>query len=239
MEERKEQYTAEKITGIDLEIDCAELIVETAAVDEIQITAQLDGDVDYESSVFDEKLSISCKYHGIKRHIRAEDMIHIGIVLPAEKHFREIELETGAGSIDMRNAKLWCDRLDMEAGAGSVKVGELRVEDALSVEVGAGSAVLDNANVKKINVDCGAGQFQMQGTVTEELNVDCGVGKCDIALSGRESDYNYSIECGIGSVSVNGNKIGGLGGSHNCQNTGASGRINVSCGIGKVRINIA
>lgn len=239
MEERKEQYAAEEIRGINLEIDCAELTVETAAVGEVQITARLDDDVDYESSVCDGKLSISCKYHGVKRHIRTENLVRIEIVLPEEKHFTEITMETGAGNIDMRNAKLWCDNLDMEVGAGNVKIGELRVEEALSVTVGAGNAELYSAGVKKINVDCGAGEFRMQGTVAEELNVDCGVGKCDIALSGRESDYNYSVECAIGSVSVNGNKIGGLGGKHDSQNANASGRINVSCGIGKVKIKIA
>lgn len=239
MEERKEQYAAEEIREIDLEIDCAELTVETAAVDEVQIIARLDDEVDYESGVFDGKLSISCKYHGVMRHIRTDNMVRIGIVLPEEKHFTEITLKTGAGNIDMRNAKLWCDNFSMEVGAGNVKVGELRVEDMLSVTVGAGNAELDNTGVKKINVDCGAGQFHMQGAIEEELNVDCGVGKCDIALSGRESDYNYSVDCGIGSVSVNGNKIGGLGGKYNCGNTGAAGRINVSCGIGKVKIKIA
>lgn len=239
MEERKEQYTAEKIREIDLEIDCAELTVETAAVDEVQITAMLDDKVDYVSGVLDGKLSISCKYHGMKRHIRTEDLVRIAIVLPKEKHFAEIAMETGAGNIDMRNAKIWCDRLDIEAGAGNVKAGELRVEEALSVTVGAGKAELYSASVKKINVDCGAGEFRMQGTVEEELNVECGVGKCDIALAGRESDYNYSVDCGIGSVAVNGNKIGGLGGNHNCSNAGAAGRINVSCGIGKVIIKIA
>lgn len=239
MEERKEQYAAEEIRGINLEIDCAELTVVTAAVDGVQITARLNDEVDYESGVLDGKLSLSCKYHGVKRHIRTEDPVHIEIVLPEEKHFAEITVETGAGNIDMRNAKLWCDSLDMEVGAGNVKVGELRVEEALSVTVGAGNAELCSASVKKINVECGAGEFHMQGTVEEKLNVDCGVGKCGIALSGRESDYNYSVECAIGSVSVNGNKIGGLGGKHDRQNANASGRINVRCGIGKVKIKIA
>lgn len=239
MEERIEQYAAEEIRGIDLEIDCAELVVETAAVDEVQIAARLDDKVDYESGVLDGKLSISCKYHGMKAHIRTEHLVRIEIVLPEEKHFTEIATETGAGNIDMRNAKLWCDRLDMEVGAGNVKIGELRVEEALSASVGAGNAELYSVNARKIDVDCGAGEFHMQGAVTEELNVDCGVGKCDIALSGRESDYSYSVDCGIGSVSVNGNKIGGLGGKHSSQNANASGRINVSCGIGRVKIKVA
>ena len=239
MEERIERYAAEEIRGIDLEIDCAELVVETAAVDEVQIVARLDDKVDYESGVLDGKLSISCKYHGMKAHIRTEHLVRIEIVLPEEKHFTEIATETGAGNIDMRNAKLWCDRLDMEVGAGNVKIGELRVEEALSASVGAGNAELYSVNARKIDVDCGAGEFHMQGAVTEELNVDCGVGKCDIALSGRESDYSYSVDCGIGSVSANGNKISGLGGKHSSQNANASGRINVSCGIGRVKIKVA
>lgn len=238
MEERKERYAAEEIRGIDLEIDCAELAVATAAVDEVQIMARLDDKVQYESSVLDGKLSISCKYHGMKAHIRTEHLVRIEIVLPEEKHFTEISMETGAGNIDMRNAKLWCDRLDMEVGAGNVRIGELRVEDAFSVTVGAGSAEIGNADLKKLNVDCGAGKFALKGTVEKELNVDCGVGECTIELSGRERDYDYSVGCGIGSVTVNDQKIGGFGGMNSCKNTGAQGRINVSCGIGRVKIKV-
>lgn len=239
MEVKQEQFLAEEVNDMHLQIDYADITVETAEVTQIQIVAEMDPNAEYRSSVLDGVLTVAYRYRLIRKHIYQENGVQIKILLPQGKRFSEIVLETGAGTINLERAELFGERIRIRTGAGSVKTGYVQANEMLAIEVGAGSVELKDARSKLTTVNCGAGHFAMHGVVAEELAIDCGVGKCQIDLEGNESDYDYAISCGIGEVSVNGNKINGLGGEHNKHNPNATGRICVKCGLGKVVLHIS
>lgn len=240
MEVRQEQFSAEEVTRLEMEIDCADIVLETADTKaQIQLTVELDPEGDYSSTVSDGTLTLCYRVRSGRRHIHTENTPHITLVLPEKKKFEEIVLELGAGNADMQAVELYGDRIKLETGAGKIKTGGLYADEAIGMEVGAGDVELGNVRAKKAKVECGVGNFHMSGKIEQELVVECGVGNCDIGLEGKETDYNYKVSCGLGKVSVNGNSMNGLAGKHMQNHPEAAGDIRLSCGLGKVTLDIA
>lgn len=111
------------------------------------------------------------------------------------------------------------EKVDLEIGASKANINDVIAKD-FAVEVGAGEAAILNLDVK-------------------DLDVATGVGKVTMQLVGKESDYNYNIECGIGSIKVGGNSYGGLGTEQRISNPGANRSMDVECGIGEIQIRFA
>ena len=57
-----------------------------------------------------------------------------------------------------------------------------------------------------------------------------------MTATGKESDYNYTLDCGIGSLELNGKSYSGLGREQNIDNQ-ASKKIAMECGIGEIELN--
>ena len=241
MEIRREQFPAEQVESIYLEIDCADLDVRMIDGTDFKIEAETEEtNAECHCELSDGKLEVYYNFHHRKKHFHINQKTgRITLEIPRNHAFKEFELELGAGNADLRDAEICCDRMYMEAGAGNVRTGSITVHDEVKIEVGAGNAVFGNVQAKNACVECGVGQFVMNGKVDAGVDVECGVGKCELNLAGKETDYNYDISCGIGKVSVNGNRISGMGGGQQQTHTEASGHIKVSCGVGNVMITIA
>lgn len=240
MEVRQEQFAAEGVTQLKMEIDCADIALETADAEApIGVTVELDPDADYSSSVNGGTLAIRYRYRGARKHIHMENPPHITLILPEKKKFEEIVLKLGAGSADMGEVELCSSRIKFETGAGRIKTGGLYADESVGMEVGAGDMELGKVRTPKVKAECGVGNFSMNGKIEQELVIECGVGKCDISLEGHETDYNYEVSCGLGKVRVNGNSMNGIAGRKLQNHTDAAGNIRISCGLGKVTLNIA
>lgn len=108
------------------------------------------------------------------------------------------------------------EEVDFELGASKADIVGLKA-DTMNVEVGAGEADISNLDVKN-------------------LNAETGVGKLSVELIGKESDYSYSLECGIGAIEIGNTSYGGIGTEKNITNPGANRFLDVECGIGEVEI---
>lgn len=106
--------------------------------------------------------------------------------------------------------------IDLEIGASEASASGLTA-DALIIEVGAGSAEFTELNV-------------------QTLDIEVGVGELTVEAVGKESDYSYSVECGIGTVSIGDNTYSGVGTSHDIEQPSATRFIDIECGIGEVEI---
>lgn len=240
MEKERETISADVINAIALDIDCAAVAVKMEDVQEIIVEAEVEPDAKYAKEISGDKLRIRYQWgHGEKHIIKDTDTSHITVTLPRGKKLTVFELKLGAGSASLQETDLWCEKITIETGAGKVKAGKIMADERVDVEIGAGSVEIRDVQTKALNVECGVGQFGMHGKVQNGLNVECGVGHCDIDLEGKEADYNYDVSCGIGKVSVNGNRMSGIGSTHTRNNPDAQGNVKVSCGLGKVIIKIS
>ena len=71
-----------------------------------------------------------------------------------------------------------------------------------------------------------------------DLELDCDTGQLSITVAGEEQDYNYDLECGIGSIDIGGSSYSGLSSSHSVGN-GAARTISADCGMGAISLRFA
>ena len=221
MERKTDSILQDGIKAILLDIDCAEVTVRMDDIQDIRVEAEVEPDVEYQSEVLGDKFYVRYQWRNREKHIiKDRDMTRIIVTLPKEKVFSLFELKIGAGKAFLQETELCCGTIRIETGAGRVRAGKMNADDCVDVGIGAGSV-------------------EVMSLQTRRLNVECGVGRCDIELRGKETDYNYDISCGIGKVSVNGNRTHGIGSTHSRISSDALGNIKVNCGLGKVNIRTA
>lgn len=125
--------------------------------------------------------------------------------------------------------------VDMEIGASKADITDI-LADEISITVGAGKADISGITARQFELEVGAGEATVAQISVDELDVNAGIGEVNITLNGVQEDYNYSVECGIGTVVVGENSYSGLGAEKNVKYDGATKRIEVECGIGAVNV---
>lgn len=125
--------------------------------------------------------------------------------------------------------------VDMEIGASTAEITDI-LADEISITIGAGEADISKITAKQFDLEVGAGKATAAQLSVDELDIEAGLGEVSIALNGVQEEYNYSVECGIGTVVVGENTYSGLGAEQNVKYEGATKRINVECGIGEVKV---
>lgn len=246
--EIRNEYLAEAVKGLILDVGYAELLVQETDTDKIIVSTMRNeektasykcelengvlkvnpGNVDIHISVF-----------GGDKSFRKEEIEkdYVLITVPCDKKFEEMELSIGAGKAKLKNASSTYERTEIEVGAGSVSVDDLRVLGHVAVESGAGSVEVSNFKATSLSVDCGVGRMKLKGAVDGNIDMSCGVGSVELDLDAVESDYNYNISCAVGTVLINGSKRGGLFANQSVmRNADAKGKINMSCGVGKIEL---
>lgn len=136
------------------------------------------------------------------------------VQIPKGTQFETVDIEIGASQADIRD--ILAKDISITIGAGQANVTGLTANQ-MELEVGAGLAVVDQIDVRK-------------------LDVEAGLGEVNIVMNGVQEDYNYNIECGIGSVTVGNMSYGGFAAEKNVINPGATKEIDVECGMGEVTI---
>lgn len=110
--------------------------------------------------------------------------------------------------------------------------------EELKVKGGAASITIEKLVCEKVSLEIGAGSVSYQGLVEKELSADCGLGSVDLMLDGKPNDFNYDLECGLGSISVErGPNIAGAG--ENKMDNKASKRMWLECGLGSVDVSFS
>ena len=136
------------------------------------------------------------------------------VYLPENKNFNNVAIDVGAGNIEID--KLTGADTDINVAMGQVVISEMET-DSLNIEVGLGNA-------------------EVKGNINYEAIVDCGMGQVVMELEGEGKDFNYNLDCGLGSLSVEGvYHIAGIGDSY--VNNDASMEMDLSVGMGTVMVS--
>jgi hypothetical protein len=153
----------------------------------------------------------------------------ITVYLPADFAAKEVNINTGAGtlSIDQLNT----DYLYIEGGAGKISGNHVQAGKA-RLEGGVGTINLNQVLFEDSNIECGVGSVDINGKLLGQTYVECGVGEVKLNLEGRPEDYGYKVDTGLGTISLNGDKISGE------NNVSATNLLKIDGGIGSVKIRI-
>ncbi len=159
--------------------------------------------------------------------------------IPAEMAFDDVKLDVDAAEVELSTV-LSCEKLDLEIGAGAFSdsgegTAALRAEE-MKLEVGAGAMSLSEVWTHKLEATCGVGQMELGKVTAVDTALDCGVGEILMSMTGRQGDYDYEVDTGVGSVSVGESEYNGLGTSQKVDN-GAVNFIKIDCGVGSIDIS--
>lgn len=163
-----------------------------------------------------------------------DDVNQIEIIF-AEKNKPTVKVKNGTLMVK-RKAEIGIHDAQADASSVIIKIPRDMKFDEVDMELGASQAMIENLNVDKLNVEVGAGQATLSRLIVNQMDIEVGVGQVDIAMFGMESDYNYHIECGVGTIKIGETSYSGLASAHEVYDAEIKKAIDVECGIGEVNI---
>lgn len=123
------------------------------------------------------------------------------IYLPNEFNISELDLNLGAGKIDID--KLFVETLLMDLGAGTMTAKEINVYEKATINGGAGNININSGTINNLNLKLGAGNASIQSDLTGSNTLTTGVGKLNLGLSRSKDNYRFDINKGLGNIILN------------------------------------
>lgn len=237
-------YDPSEIKKIDIEYGFGTVRIEESDSGKIEIESN------YRSVWGNYSRSIKCGLDGSTLKIRDKSdkkifrMKHgindasLVIRLPKGCSFDKADLEFGAADVKLRTP-IQADKVEIIIGAGMLEgdFSDTLVEaDELILDVGAGEMNISGLKARKLDAECGVGLLTMKDVSMEKCELECGIGKLQMNVDGRQEDFDYEIDCGIGNVVLGDSSYTGLGTSKNIDNN-ADRKMDIDCGIGQVVVS--
>lgn len=123
------------------------------------------------------------------------------IYLPNEFNISELDLNLGAGKIDID--KLFVETLLMDLGAGTMTAKEINVYEKAAINGGTGNINIYSGTINNLNLKLGAGNASIQSDLTGSNTLTTGVGKLNLGLSRSKDNYKFDISKGLGNIILN------------------------------------
>lgn len=157
-----------------------------------------------------DKVKVSSGSKKIKDH----GVVHI--FYPESARFRKLDISIQAGEGVLNNS-LFAKEAELTVGAG-----EIDLKDSLTAE--------------KCEIEVGVGEASLKGVDAKKIQGECGVGTLKLSVAGEEKDYDYDMECGIGSIEIGSDEYGGFATERSIQNQG-SRKMELECGMGEILVS--
>ena len=130
------------------------------------------------------------------------------------------------------------ENTSIEIAAGTVEMQDDFATDDMDIDVAAGEfRNKGRINANDVDISVGTGNVELYNLKATDLEADCGVGNMSLEMAGAENEYSYEISCGAGCVKIGDNTYEGLGHEQNIDNSGASGNMELDCGIGNIDVS--
>lgn len=194
---------------LDVELRADELILEEYEGELVRVEVANDDE---------ENVTISCSSQEleIKSSKIAQDRI-VTIYYPTGSEFQKVSLGVDMGNI-LLISDLTAAELDLSAGAGNIENEGTLTAREIDIEVGAGGIELTDVDGDRIDGECAAGELILE-------------------LAGRESDYSYQLECGMGNILINGEEYSSIAGEKTVRNPDSIRTMNLECGMGTIEVD--
>ena len=154
------------------------------------------------------------------------------IYLPNEFNITELELNLGAGKIDID--KIFVETLLMDLGAGTMTAKEINVYEKATINGGAGNINIYSGTINNLNLKLGAGNASIESDLTGSNTLTTGVGKLNLGLSRSKDNYKFDISKGLGNIILNDFDV-----SEDILIGDGEAKIKISGAIGNIIINTA
>lgn len=229
--ERKEQSVGNDIQKLKVEVgECA---MEFCKSEDNEFHVETINMENFKCYVKDNTLYLESTHH--INHLTGDAWKKRGVRLyvPEGAAFSEVDIEFGAGSLEL--ADFTADKVELDIGAGVVMGQEISA-GKMEISLGAGSAELKEMQVGEASMDVGMGMLEFDGSIQNKADIECGMGSVSMKLLGAEEDFNYEIEGAMGSVEIGSHDYSGLAQERKINN-GADKKIEVDCAMGSIEIS--
>lgn len=226
------QQPMEGIRSLDLSLGAGSFVVKEKNTDDGMIDIYIQGVGGCDYRVKDGTLYVE-GFKGIKAI--GSDIFEnvITLVLPAGTRFEEVDMEIGAGVMEV--ASLKAGEIDVSVGAGELIMNRTEARE-LSAEIGAGRLEAGNMDAGEVSLTVSMGECIYMGTVSGDLELECDMGNMELSLNGREEDFNYEIECSAGNIEIGGLEYTALASERKIHN-GAHRESDIECNMGNIIIS--
>jgi|GEM_PF-555393 Uncharacterized conserved protein len=127
------------------------------------------------------------------------------------------------------------ERVKIDLGVGRFYAEDIRSRE-FKLESGAGESRIENLEVGTFSIDAGVGEVELKNVRVEEKGIlDGGVGAISMKLQGKQEEYNYRLDLGVGSVTIGSDEYAALGADRRIDND-ADKDITITCGVGAVTV---
>lgn len=212
------------ITSLDIEVKYTNLIIRNG--DTFRYETNNDN-ITYRQSN-NNTLKIEEKHSWTLGNTQSDLVIYI----PENFNLNKINIEAGAGKVEIEN--LNAESLDLELGAGEASISNLNVTSRCKLEGGAGRLNVLNGNLNNLDLDMGMGEVNINALITGNSDIDAGIGTLNLNLQGSKADYRIRLDKGVGNIRINGENI-----SNGFTYGEGANLIKIDDGIGNINITIA
>lgn len=151
------------------------------------------------------------------------------VTIPESLKFDDIDIDTGAGTINIDN--LNSNKIAFDLGAGDTTIKNINVNE-IKMNTGAGTLKIANGIISNMDLDLGVGEANITAQILGNSKLDTGVGELNLNLLGIKDDYKIKVSKDIGEIRIDNTSIKDgevIGNGNNF--------IDVSGGIGQINIS--
>lgn len=157
----------------------------------------------------------------------------VTLYVPEGYHYREADIELGAGELEFES--LDADKISLGVGAGRIIANSLQA-DSLEMEIGMGQIDMQDVNVKDLKAEIGMGNLMVEGNIDGNVYANCSMGNLELKIMGSQQDFNYKLDGAMGNIDLGSESYSGLGVSKKIDN-GARKNMEIECAAGNITIS--
>lgn len=218
-----------EVKKLEIAIGAGELTVREKELSDGNIEINVTGLGEWEYHIDGDTLCVNA----FDEVIQTMNVGEISITIPKDSYFEEVDIEVGAGVMELADVE--ANVLEAKIGAGEAVMQRVAADD-FSAEVSAGNLKAKEMNSVNAELSVDLGECVYEGSITGNLEADCDMGNLDIALTGSEADHNYVIECDAGNIDIGDRSLSGVSAEKVIDN-GAVSNFEINCGLGNITVD--
>ncbi len=227
----EEQVAVGDIRDLELELGAGTFYIREKETDDGYVDIRMEGVGGCTYRVKDHTLHVE-GFEGIKAIGAYGGENQIILSVPAGAYFREVDIEIGAGQMEL--VSLQADKIDATVGAGELLMNGVQA-GVLSAETGMGNLSASDMYVREASLMAGMGGCNYVGTIENKLEAECDMGSMEITLNGKKSDYSYEVECSAGEVNIDGSVVTNFLSERSIHNGGHK-MCELECNMGNITL---
>lgn len=149
-----------------------------------------------------------------------------------EHHFPSLQGNGGTVTITVPR-DTYFEEVEIDHGAGDITIDNITCSEA-AFSIGASTMTVNNLSCAYLDLELGAGEALIYGSVSQNADIEVGMGNAELTFT-RPATYGYDVECGMGSVIVDGNSYSGFA-QNIAMNSNATPFFDIDCGMGSVNL---